>query len=180
MFGDAPPKTPTDEVLDALVKMVGDGIWASELQFFQGSRRCDFWTISPNSSSGFKARAFEIKVSRADFRRDSFEKQRGARLFADQFYYVTPAGLLKKDEIPDWAGLIELHGGQLKEIVRAPLLDKCAPSWELVVSLIRNSGELHRDQSVLKERLRHAERQIKAVTAWAKSKDIQPWQMGIY
>ena len=87
----AAPKNLTEEILEALVRSVGDAIFATELAFCQGARRCDFWTISANSSAGFKARAYEIKISRQDFKRDTAIKQREARLFSDQFYYVAPA-----------------------------------------------------------------------------------------
>src|SRR5688572_10827915 len=97
------------EILDFLVADCDDTmIWATELAMSTGARRCDFWTIAPWQSKGYLATAYEIKVSRADFKRDTYEKQREARLFSDRFYYVTPAGLLKTTDIPDWAGLIEI------------------------------------------------------------------------
>lgn len=79
-----------DEILAALVKQAGDSIYAAELAFSQGARRCDFWTISANSSSGFKANAYEIKVSRADFKRDSAIKQRRAPTPDALDYFPTP------------------------------------------------------------------------------------------
>lgn len=171
--------TTAAEILDALVAQVGDAIFATELAFCQGARRCDFWTISPNSSAGFKARAYEIKVSRADFRRDTAVKQREARLFSDQFFYVVPAGLLKSDELPDWAGLIEYADGKLKTVVNAPYRDKDAPTWELVVSLIRNSGQVNRDTDLLKLRLREAERKIRRASAAIEKAGRKPWEFDL-
>lgn len=106
-------------------------------------RRIDVWAIEANATKGCTATAYEIKVSRGDFRRDLADplKQRGARLFSDQFYYVAPAGLIKRDEVPDWAGLLEprMCGSwlMLQEVVPAPIRSKDAPSWPLVVSLLR-------------------------------------------
>lgn len=167
------------EIVEALAASLGDAIFATELAFCQGARRCDLWTISANSSAGFKARAYEIKISRADFRRDTAIKQREARLFSDQFYYVTPAGLIRPDELPDWAGLIEYADGQFKTVIGAPYRDKDAPTWELVVSLIRNSGNVNRDTDLLKLRLRDAERRLSHARKAIEAAGRKPWEFGL-
>jgi len=167
------------QIVEALVRSLGDAIWATELAFCQGARRCDLWTISANSSAGFKARAYEVKISRSDFKRDDAVKQREARLFSDQFYYVAPVGLLKKEEIPDWAGLIEWDGARLITTVRAPYRDKDAPTWELVVSLIRNSGNINRDTDRLKMRIREAERKITRASKAVELRGIKAWEIGL-
>lgn len=167
------------QIVEALATSLGDAIFATELAFCQGTRRCDLWTISANSSAGFKARAYEVKISRADFRRDNAIKQREARLFSDQFFYVTPAGLLKPEEVPDWAGLIEYTDGTFKTIIHAPYRDKDAPTWELLVSLIRNSGNVNRDTDLLKLRLRAAERKFAHATKAIEMKGIRAWEVGL-
>jgi len=167
------------QIVEALSASLGDAIFATELAFCQGARRCDLWTISANSSAGFKARAYEVKISRADFRRDTAVKQREARLFSDQFFYVTPAGLIRPDEVPDWAGLIEFADGRFKTIVHAPYRDKDAPTWELVVSLIRNSGSVNRDTDLLKLRLRAAERTISRAKKTIELAGRKPWEFGL-
>lgn len=171
--------TAASEIIDALVAQAGDAIFATELAFCGGARRCDYWTISANSSAGFKSRAYEIKVSRADFKRDTAIKQREARLFSDQFFYVVPAGLLKPEEVPDWAGLIEYHDGKLKTVIHAPYRDKDAPTWELVVSLIRNSGQINRDTDLLKLRLREAERKISHARRAIENAGRKAWEFGL-
>jgi hypothetical protein len=95
----------TQEILDALISRARNLIWATELCIGPKRRRMDFWSISPHPGKAFLATAYEVKVSRADFKRDTPEKQRLARLYSDQFYYVAPAGLLTPSDIPDWAGL---------------------------------------------------------------------------
>ena len=167
------------EIVEALAKTLGDAIFATELAFCQGARRCDLGTISANSSAGFKARAYEVKISRADFRRDTAIKQREARLFSDQFFYVTPAGLIKPEEVPDWAGLIEYLDGTFKTIIHAPYRDKDAPTWELVVSLIRNSGNVNRDTDLLKLRVRAAERKIAHASRAIELRGITAWEIGL-
>ena len=109
-------------------------------------RRIDLFVISSNA--GNETIAFEIKVSKQDFKKDLNNnlKQRGARLYANKFYYVTPKGLLKPEDIPLWAGLMEIDIEANKsskyptfsELVPAPLHSKAMPSWGLICSMIRH------------------------------------------
>ena len=169
------------EILDALIAGTDETmIWASELALSTGARRCDFWTIAPWQSKGYLATAYEIKVSRADFRRDSHGKQREARLFSDRFYYVTPPALLRSEEVPDWAGLLEIHDGKSKVIVPAPLRDKDAPSWELIVSLLRNSGQIRRDADLIRKERDRLKRMLKDASDRIRAAGHQPWQMGVH
>lgn len=106
-------------------------------------RRIDLFMIS--AEKGNYTTAFEIKVSRADFLKDIKNdlKQRGARLYSSNFYYVTPKGMLKPDEIPMWAGLIEydFDEKQFQKIIPAPLQNRNNPSWSLICSLVRRINE---------------------------------------
>ena len=91
---------------------------------------CDVFEVS---KSGY-FREFEVKVSRSDFFADAKKEtvrypggwysgfkgvtENKHELLAagdvrgpSIFYYVTPEGLLKPDEIPPWAGLIEVRDG---------------------------------------------------------------------
>lgn len=55
---------------------------------------------------------FEVKVSRADYRKDSEKKKKHTMLsmgmgsMPNYFYYVCPAGLIKMNEVPAYAGLM--------------------------------------------------------------------------
>lgn len=108
-------------------------------------RRMDFFVISSNA--GNNSKCYEIKVSRSDFKNDINKplKQRGARLYTNEFYYITPKGLLKPEEIPLWAGLIEVdldspndwYAYNYREIVPAPFFDKVTPSWSLICAMVR-------------------------------------------
>lgn len=174
----------TDLTGEILAALVADGeskdcIWASELAFDGGARRCDFWTISANSSAGFQAVAYEIKISRADFKRDTHAKQRQARLFSDRFYYVAPRGLIKPDDLPDWAGLIEFGDGALSMKVPAPHRDKDAPTWQLVVSLIRNSGIIRRDTDTLRKENAFLKRKMEEAARLIEAKGRKAWEFGL-
>ena len=117
---------------------------------FEWEGRIDFLALDVAPSTGNRMEAYEIKVSRADFRRDNHKKQRGARLFSDKFWYIAPTGVIPHEEVPDWAGLIEVEwhcakykGAQpylkMKRAIPAPKRDKDGPSWGLVVSMLRNA-----------------------------------------
>lgn len=141
------------DIIAGLIAMSDARIWASELAFFNGDRRIDFWTLEPTLSQGFRATAYEVKVSRADFARDSDEKQGHALRYSDRFWYVTPPGLLRKDEVPEWAGLQEFDGEVFTVKKRAPKREKAEPDWWFIVNLMRNCGDSRRDVTILKQQL---------------------------
>ena len=133
-------------------------------------RRIDLFVI--NSSAGNETIAFEIKVSKQDFKHDIENdlKQRGARLYSNYFYYVTPKGLLKQEDIPVWAGLWELDlsneqditYGYFKETVPAPLHAKAMPSWGLICSMVRHiNKDIHTDRiKELQKENRHLQNEL--------------------
>ncbi len=164
----------SEAILEALKAKHNREIWATELAFSGGARRCDFWSLHPHASKGYLARAYEIKVSRADFRRDNAVKQRQARLFSDEFYYVTPPGLITKDEVPDWAGLWTwCPDAGWKCPMTAPRRDKDAPSWELVVSIMRCSGDIRRDTDIMKARIAQLETTNDMLSRKLTGRDVQ-------
>jgi|GEM_PF-2944992 len=120
---------------------------------WKGKRRTDFWTLTPNASSGFATVGYEVKVSRSDYRRDSLEKQRHALRYSNRFYYLVPAGLITKDECPGWAGLIwwtppEERATKWQDPFSyrkpAPQREKEKPDWLFVSTLLR-SAKVERD-----------------------------------
>lgn len=135
-------RSQAGRILDVLIKHHGGNVNIPELRLssgFANESRIDLWTIDPSPANGNRAIAYEIKISRRDWRKESKVKQRGARLFADCFYYATPPGLLKPEEIPDWAGLVEVDD-KVNTIIVAPKLDKAYPTWGLVVSMLRRTA----------------------------------------
>ncbi|AXH49016.1 hypothetical protein SEA_CRATER_57 [Gordonia phage Crater] len=63
--------------------------------------------------------AIEVKVSRADFLRESDAKRDPWRRITNRFVYATPKGLLSAEEIPDGCGLWEVEDGDVRVAVRA-------------------------------------------------------------
>lgn len=140
-------------------------VWVDELRTKAGGdggeRFIDLWGIRPNVPH-CTSLSYEIKVSRGDFLRDMkiTKKHDGARALSNEFWFVAPPGVIKREEVPAWAGLIEPAPGWtydshsrsvmswehwdaapgLKEIVKAPRHEKPEPSWSLVVSLLRREA----------------------------------------
>ncbi|MFC3163081.1 hypothetical protein [Ciceribacter thiooxidans] len=179
-------------IVDALMTINAAKICVVEMELFAEtgpgtySRRVDFWTLEVAASKQFRAVAYEIKVSRQDFNRDREEKQRAALSVSDRFFYVAPAGLLKKSDIPTWAGLMEFDGSDFKVIKRAPVLsEKRAPSWELIVSVIRNSVTCRRDVETIREiqritegRLNRLKANLRAIEKREAERWHRRWQAG--
>lgn len=138
------------DILEALIATSDSRIWATELAFFSGTRRIDFFTLEPTASQQFRASAYEIKISRADYLRDSAVKQEGALKWSDRFWYVTPPDVVAVSDLPDWAGLQEWNGSSFKIKRKAPPRRKAPPDWEFVVSMLRNSGDCRRDVGLMK------------------------------
>ncbi len=153
-------KISAERILDILQgEQTLDVLWFPEMRLGSGwdgvaSRRIDLLKVETAPSRGHTATIHEIKISRADFRKDLKQpkKQRGARLFADFFYYVTPPGLIKPEEVPVWAGLIEIDpdktGAQaIRRIIEAPRLDKERPTWGFLIAACRNISGWSKENS---------------------------------
>ncbi|MDR1911590.1 MAG: MmcB family DNA repair protein [Helicobacteraceae bacterium] len=139
--------------------------WAYEKEIRVGTgfkrlsqRRIDFLAIS--TRNGNDVIGIEIKASRGDYKKDiqDTEKQKALRCFCNDFYYAAPAGLIEKNELPAWAGLIEVRtdadkyksysdkyfedgdgvlAGYIRFTIAAPHLHNNPPTWGLVAEIIR-------------------------------------------
>ena len=166
------------EILDALIALSDDRIWATELAFFSGMRRIDFFTLEPTASKQFRASAYEIKISRADFKRDCEQKQLGALKWSDRFWYVTPPNLLNLSELPEWSGLQEWDGKTFRVRRKAPPRRKAVPDWEFVVSMLRNSGDCRRDVGLLKMQVNFLQHRLDSWDRQRKTRDrmnVERW-----
>lgn len=94
----------------------------------------------------------EIKISRSDFKAD-FKKEDKHRGFIEKtstvnyFYYACPEGLIKVEEVPEYAGLIYITEGQWSSGVprytawiqkKAPLMHKNKISDSKLIALLRS------------------------------------------
>ena len=96
--------------------------------------------------------AYEIKVSRSDFLHEIKHpnKARRALAFSNRYFFATPVGLVKPEELPPWAGLIEVMGNPeyttanhwhakylCNKVIDAPLRESIRPTWRFVAALSR-------------------------------------------
>ena len=74
-------------------------------------RRIDFllMRISRRSQPRHERITLEVKVSRADFKRDTDEKRAAWFAVSDRFAYVAPAGMIEPNELPKGCGLMEYN-----------------------------------------------------------------------
>ena len=158
-------------------------------------RRIDLFIISSNA--GNPTTAYEIKASRSDFKKDIQDdlKQRGARLYANEFFYVAPKGMIKREEVPLWAGLIEFDFDKYEEteerdkkylfatVVDAPLHPKYPPSWGLICSMIRHVNKDIGKATIaeLREEIRQLkyqdQRQRKLLSKIANGEEYPSWEL---
>lgn len=129
----------------------------------RSEQRIDFYALHCYPSQHNRRIAFEIKVSRQDFLHEleSPLKRRGAILLSNQFYFVTPPGLVDAKEIPIECGLMEIAPQSdtppdktkcgsfwrkannvrfsywVREVIDAPVRESILPTWKFVASLAR-------------------------------------------
>ena len=103
-------------------------------------QRLDAWAMELTDK--MVRRAFEVKVSRSDLLAELSNPRKRARalLVSNEFWFATPEGLMKPDELPLEAGLIEINEHGFTRIVEpAPWRDTPPPTWRFVASLIRRT-----------------------------------------
>ncbi len=100
----------------------------------------DFWALNCYPSAGMQSIAYEIKVTRSDFKRElaNPKKRHGAMEISNRFYFVAPIGLIQPDELPADCGLVEIGDGKAVVTVQATWRDRLAsPPWRFLASVAR-------------------------------------------
>lgn len=99
-----------DDVLEAIQRANGKyplirELVLRDLEYVRGldapTRRIDGLLIGPRGTRT----AIEVKVTKADFRRETEAKRRAWIKICHRFVYACPAGLIQPDEVPDGIGL---------------------------------------------------------------------------
>jgi hypothetical protein len=138
------------------------------------AQRLDAFALNCFAQTSFKRVCYEVKISRADFRCEMKQplKRRIGLRYSNEFYFVTPAGLLNTCEIPIECGLVEvgvfteadrclttvpssglLHFDPGRRIycritLPAPWRDTPGPTWQFVTSMLRNQQKTFRDTAL--------------------------------
>lgn len=145
-----------EDIINALrSRHSAEEIFVTELRGGSGGRSTDnsyidAWAMHPYPSKQNCRVAYEVKVSRGDFLRDIKQphKHRAALVHSNEFYFAAPEGMLRAEEMPLFAGLLEVktmeHGPRKGEpyigypSLQAPWRDTNPPSWRFVASLCRS------------------------------------------
>lgn len=165
MSNDSLKGMRSEDIVKALKGKYGSYQFAtfSELRIGTGygdgrEQRIDFWALDCHGEN--ERLSFEIKISRADFLSEMRkpQKRRAAMAYSNRFYFVTPPGLIKAEEIPNECGLIEVFEREkfsgmtdenwaenvknygrweCKTKIKAIHRETIRPNWRLVASLAR-------------------------------------------
>jgi hypothetical protein len=129
-----------------------------------GAQRLDGFALNTLPHSAMKRVCYEVKTTRGDFLAELKHplKRRIGMRYSNEFYFVTPAGLVRAAEIPpecglveagyanfaEWKLLISRHAGFFNYdlerraycmiTVPAPWRDTPGPTWQLVAAMLRN------------------------------------------
>jgi hypothetical protein len=175
----APATAPSTLQPDAaaLIEIVERAIHASpaEWLFFRelrvgtghrngGAQRLDAFALNSLPHTAMKRVCYEVKSARGDFLSELKQplKRRIGMRYSNEFYFVTPAGLVTAEEIPVHCGLVEAGHATLAEwrtlfgrhagffnydparaaycmiTIPAPWRDTPGPTWQLVAAMLRN------------------------------------------
>lgn len=94
-------------------------------------------------SQGMHRTSFEIKVSRSDFKTEmrNPDKRKNAVDFSNQFFFITPVGMLEPEDIPEECGLMEVKK-DLSTLIKkeAPFRKERKENIGFWLSALRNSS----------------------------------------
>jgi hypothetical protein len=158
-----------DVVEAALHAQNREWIFLRELRIGTGHRhhelqRLDAFALNCLPHLGMRRICYELKASRADFLGEVKRplKRRIGMRFSNEFYFVTPAGMLALDEVPTDCGLVEVGvacTAESRSLVRrhegffhidpltgfyciiaipAPWRDTPGPTWQFAAAMLRN------------------------------------------
>jgi hypothetical protein len=145
---------------------VGTGFRSSSAQ------RLDAFALNCFVHNSMKRACYEVKTSRADFLCEMKQplKRRVGLRYSNEFYFVTPAGLLNTSEIPIECGLVEIgiftdeqpesilaqsaafahfdprHGSYCRVTVPAPRRETPGPTWQFVAGMLHNQQRAYQEK----------------------------------
>ena len=112
-------------------------------------QRLDAFALNCFPHQMMKRICYEVKISRGDFLgelKTSCLSGVSGCVYSNEFFFVTPAGMLAASEVPVECGLIEIDGGFPVVRVPAPWRETPGPTWQFVASMIRNQRRCFEDR----------------------------------
>lgn len=122
-------------------------------------RTADAMAMSLWPSRGLYMTGFEVKVSRADWKKELEQPEKAEELarFCKMWFVACPDKIIDKDEVPPGWGLIHVKGdGGLRYVKPAPEHPAAEPTWMFFASLMRDVAEHWVPKSLVDQRLEHA------------------------
>jgi hypothetical protein len=136
------------------------------------AQRLDAFALNCYTHTSMKRMCYEIKTSRVDFLCEMKQplKRRVGLRYSNEFYFVTPSGLLDVAEVPVECGLIEIqvrptrqqsplplrhdtfnyfapeHEAYCQVVVPAPWRETRGPTWQFVASMLRNQKRVFQER----------------------------------
>lgn len=152
---ELPTHLTSKQCLEAIHRLHFESLeWAVFEEFYPGTgtssmsgSRLDAFVLNCWPSGGYTSIAYEIKVSRQDFLNEikAPAKRRLALLISNQFYFVTPVGLVQPAEIPVECGLREVMPDlSIRHTKSAPQRDRLPATWALMAALARRVTKVER------------------------------------
>lgn len=156
IFNKINRRAPTDYIIEAIMNHYQHPSWAFVTELRTGTgygghwvKYVDLFAINCYPSKANHKIAFEIKTSRSDFLSEIKKplKRHPALMISNQFYFAAPKGMLKTEEIPQEAGLIEI-GTESKLVIKlaAPMREAYPPTWPLVASIARRLNQAQKEK----------------------------------
>lgn len=157
--------------------LASEWIFLRELRVGTGFRnsaaqRLDAFALNCFAHTAMKRICYEVKTSRADFLCEMKQpvKRRIGLRYSNEFYFVTPVGLLDVSEVPIECGLVEIgsfnhqdrgelanqemivHFDQVRATycrvtVPAPWRETPGPTWQFVAGMLRNQQKAFHGRS---------------------------------
>lgn len=168
--GELGPAALLDVVQTCLHAKPSEWIFLRELRVGTGLRssaaqRLDAFALNCLAHTSMRRVCYEVKTSRADFLCEIKRplKRRIGMRYSNEFYFVTPAGLLSVAEVPIECGLVEigdfaepplasfLHFDPDRRIhcrvtVPAPWRETPGPTWQFVAGMLRNQQKMFQEK----------------------------------
>ncbi|BDC48411.1 hypothetical protein F183_A07270 [Bryobacterales bacterium F-183] len=167
------PPAQAEQLLDiveaALHASSNEWIFLRELRIGTGFRkgslqRLDAFALNSYAHTGMRRVCYEVKCSRGDFLGEMKQplKRRIGMRYSNEFYFVTPPGLVQMQEIPaecgwieagyaspdDWRDILKRQAGFFYYdpattafcilTVPAPWRDTPGPTWQLLAAMLRH------------------------------------------
>jgi hypothetical protein len=172
------PMVLLDVIQSCLHAKASEWIFLREVRVgtgFQGSsaQRLDAFALNCLPHTSMRRVCYEVKTSRADFLCELKQplKRRAGLRYSNEFYFVTPVGLLNLCELPIECGLVEIgdfsanermsalahsgmfahfdpsHGVYCRVTVPAPWRETPGPTWQFVAGMLRNQQRVFQGRS---------------------------------